>query len=739
MREWGPGSCGVFSDRSQSNVIAVVLLAGLVAVGAIAVVLAGSVAIEESQRESSLTVAENSFNSLDSTIRSVSQNDTGERGMTLPEDGDVHLSASSPSTPTEAGKVSITVDPASGTATTEEIWLGTVRYEQDGQTVAYQGGGVWRQTGGGSNAVSPPPISYRVEDDDGTLTFPIVSVEGEPSGSNFEVDSVDSADLLRRMGVENPVEPGTEVTIEIRSEFYDGWATELEAEVGSNAVQVSEADKRVTVTFRTPAPSSAPSAVLINNPDNKITISNFGVTDSFDSSSGPYGSYPEESAGDVLTKGAVAASNKMSIHGDLITERGIGQNSGVKTLANKIEVHERTIFGDDPDIGPDEYLVIAGNHQQFHGLFSTKDNLKITKPTVFGDDVLVDGDLYVTANQNNRPEFENEGDIVVTGTIEGISAAEISGNVLVDGDADGIGTKNLDLDGDLVANGDVELSSDAEIYGDVIVPTGATVDGQSQATVHGDIRRDSNEVSDRLGEAPEPIEPEVPERESSVDEINERSSLESDNDNDEESVIQNDRLDFSQPDHTLGPGEYYLERLNVPKGETLELDTTSGDVVIYVADNPANTAVRVAGVIEVLGEDPANRVRMYVDDSDGGDPELEMEITDAGSGSVSVPDDRTPNMWVYLKPTTDVDLNGDVTFQGVLYGAPDGSSDGAEISVSNHAEVFGTLIGDVQQLPNHAQVHYDQALSDEDAFDGSAGESAIRYVHLPQESAEVDD
>jgi len=722
--------------RAQSNVIAVVLLVALVIAGATVVVVAGTEALDQGQGDAASTAALQSMQSFDAKVDGMAQGSSSQANVEFPDQSEgVQLVSESPANPVEAGKVSITVDLPSGTTTNEEFWLGTLKSERDGETVAYQGGGVWRKTGNGSVAVSSPAISYRSAGSPGTATFPIVTVEGSGTGSDFRVDSVERTRLLSTLGLSNPVDPGTTITVEFRSEFYQAWATELRSEFGSGAVTTDHDMKTATVTLKSPTSANAPSAVLGTNVNGGLWIKNFGATDSYDSESGAYPGYPNNNNADVLTKGAIDPSNKMSVRGDLVVENGL---DGDTVLSTKVEIFGRTVFGDDPDIGSGDYLTLKGSDQTFHGTFSTKDNLRITKQSKFNGDVLVDGDFK--ADKSKRPEIG--GRLVVTGDVEEIGTADIGGPVYVHGDASNIASKGtVNIDGDLVVYGDIEVGADTDVDGTIYYRDGASVNIDSNADYDSKQKLSTSEMNTKLASGPMPITPDVPTRSSAKTEINSWSSLSTASNNDnggEDTIDSSDELELGGPsDDTIGSGKYYLDGLDVASGETLTLDTSGGDVVIYVPDTPGETALDIDGTIEVTGSNPDHRVRIYVDDASAGD--ADSELTVGGTGEVTVPADKSPNMWVYFKPTADITLDNHALYQGVMYGASDAATGGAEIEVSNHAQVHGSLIGDVTDLPNHATLHYDEALESKKAFTTPSTVAPVDFVHFSRRRATVDE
>ena len=191
MQERGPWSRpGVDGTRSQSNVIAVVLLAGIVAMGATAVVLAGSIAVDQSQGESSFSVAEQTMQSLDSEIEQVaSSGSTGSLDIPAFENGDVSIDES-------AGEITVTLNKG-GASHSVSKQLGTIEYEQEGQTLGYQSGGIFSKTGTeGTTAISPPAVEFRTSSSAPTLSIPVIAVRGGSVDSEVEIERSTVDDLV---------------------------------------------------------------------------------------------------------------------------------------------------------------------------------------------------------------------------------------------------------------------------------------------------------------------------------------------------------------------------------------------------------------------------------------------------------------------------------------------------------------------------------------------------------------
>ncbi len=113
------------------------------------------------------------------------------------------------------------------------ISIGAIEYEgDDGTRIAYQAGGVFRETGQETRIVSAPPISYDPERE--SLTFPIVNVRNETqlSSGDVYVDHHETNSLQNATLIEND-----SVTITVTSKYYRGWEQYFEQQGGPTAVQ----------------------------------------------------------------------------------------------------------------------------------------------------------------------------------------------------------------------------------------------------------------------------------------------------------------------------------------------------------------------------------------------------------------------------------------------------------------------------------------------------------------------
>ena len=161
------GTSDGVDERGASTVLAVILLIGITLVGVIVVIAAGWMTIDNTNQQANVEIAEESMLQIDSAFQQSSGSNTT---ITIPSEVDGHVSLENDAT------YNLTVNENS-TCSTGPQNLSSVQYESNGQTVGYEGGGVWRMTDSGATMTSPPDITYA----DGSLTISFVEINGRVS------------------------------------------------------------------------------------------------------------------------------------------------------------------------------------------------------------------------------------------------------------------------------------------------------------------------------------------------------------------------------------------------------------------------------------------------------------------------------------------------------------------------------------------------------------------------------
>ncbi|QCS41679.1 hypothetical protein [Natrinema versiforme] len=208
--------------------LALILLIGMVAVGSIGVLLVGTEAMASAEHQSEQERIEQAFVELSTSISSSTVSGDTSQSMELHagERGAIaHHGSATYEIWTESYSSENETPVANGS-------IGTVEYEgTDGTTIAYEGGGVFHETGSQTRVLSAPPIDYNHETS--TLSFPVFGLT--------ENKSIDSGDIRVRQTDANRSPKSyiedDHVFIEIESEYCRGWEQYFVDQAGDTTLQ----------------------------------------------------------------------------------------------------------------------------------------------------------------------------------------------------------------------------------------------------------------------------------------------------------------------------------------------------------------------------------------------------------------------------------------------------------------------------------------------------------------------
>lgn len=205
--------------RGVSDLVGTVLLLGLVITAAVGTVVVGTRALDQATEQRTAAGTTETLRTVDAEVASLVQSDTNATTMLDfggEGTGDVDV--------VRSGQVNVTLN---GNPTCRgTIPLSSVRYQQDGQQVAFEGGGLWRGgEGGGSSMLTPPDVNYR----NGTLTVTIVNITGTADRAPNEVSflrdaSTERSEELTGNVITTPCQRPDSIRIDVQSDFYGAWA-----------------------------------------------------------------------------------------------------------------------------------------------------------------------------------------------------------------------------------------------------------------------------------------------------------------------------------------------------------------------------------------------------------------------------------------------------------------------------------------------------------------------------------
>jgi len=288
----------------QSETLGVILLLGITVVGTTGIVAFGSTALNDTENAATSQRTEHTMTLLDSRgamvalgssdVQTVDFSGTGIGGFEINPD---------------AGWMKVEHFNRSGNSQTEVIYnrsMGSFTYSDGSATIAYQGGGVWRQADNTTRMVSQPEFHYRGQ----TLTLPAIRVDGSGGAAGDTSVTLTSPDETERVfpnttavddGTNetgapynktsptddqdpyvNPIENGS-IFITIHSEYYKGWAdffrsrttTDVEVHHNNNTVFIELLTPSTVGDFEMPAEENS---ITVSGMEEEHSVDNFTVT-----------------------------------------------------------------------------------------------------------------------------------------------------------------------------------------------------------------------------------------------------------------------------------------------------------------------------------------------------------------------------------------------------------------------------------------------------------------------------
>ncbi len=252
------------SDRAVSSPVGVILIIGMTIASVASLFAVGGAVISDTRADAEQSQMENAMSSFSSKASLVGLGESGDQRFSLgrASEGDVTIQP-------DAGTVTLKIN-SSEDATPQEInstSLGAIVYQSGDTEIAYQGGGVWRKSGGYTRMISPPEYHYQLS----TLTFPIMTVRGAGRSSGSVRGTVETGDAVdswypvrHNETLSNPLDNGT-VSIEVESRYCTGWESFFRERSQGSIAEPCDEDDTVVVDLVVPFSLSGDEPVIARN------------------------------------------------------------------------------------------------------------------------------------------------------------------------------------------------------------------------------------------------------------------------------------------------------------------------------------------------------------------------------------------------------------------------------------------------------------------------------------------
>jgi len=240
------GRVSTQGERGQMGIIGGILVIALVFTLALFVLYGGSSAITEVQQDRADEQSKLVMENVDAEMTTLTRGDdskVGSLSMAQLENNDAKV--------VRSGSLNVTVNEDGDCRT--DIPLSSVRYQNnEGRTVAYEAGGVWvgHVHENGSAMQTPPSVRFR----NGSVDVEVTNLTGEVSNARnqafYNATSSEQESTERSATVvSGDCNRPDNVTINVTSDFADGWESHLREEFGADrpGIEVRRDGRNVSV------------------------------------------------------------------------------------------------------------------------------------------------------------------------------------------------------------------------------------------------------------------------------------------------------------------------------------------------------------------------------------------------------------------------------------------------------------------------------------------------------------
>lgn len=198
------------------------------------------------------------------------------------------------------------------------------------------------------------------------------------------------------------------------------------------------------------------------------------------------------------------------------------------------------------------------------------------------------------------------------------------------------------------------------------------------------------------------------------------------NDNDAVDVVSGESINTSCSSCTFEEGNYYLEDFT-QGGTPLTFDPNGGEINVVV-----NGTVELDDDIDVVGSD--GRVNVWVNSEQSGTEDIFYD-----AATLSIPGDESDRFWLYADKDATALFRGNGEFRGVVFGPGSEDQGGLDVEIKNNGRYYGALVGQVDDINNNIDIHFDEALQDAETVTATSSIPRLTYLVVTSHVVEVGD
>jgi len=233
----------VRNERGISEILGTVLLISMVLLGSATVIIFGASAISDATQRTTTEAATDYLETVDSRLATLAASSDDPEVAFDPQDA-----AAKDYSVERDGYLNVTINDDNDCSFEQDF--STITYEDsNGNTVGYEAGGVWRAGINGSTSVTPPDVALS----DGMLSIHLINVTGNFDQARTTIAqnataTRNSTDVASTALLSDGCQRPDNVTLEVKSQFYEGWANYLESDTGKS-VSVDRGAETVSLTL----------------------------------------------------------------------------------------------------------------------------------------------------------------------------------------------------------------------------------------------------------------------------------------------------------------------------------------------------------------------------------------------------------------------------------------------------------------------------------------------------------